>query len=396
MIIFFAFLFVLLSLTVMSVLFPKKQIIFLIAACVVCWLMCGLKSVNVGTDSIRYFANYQKASSMTLSAAMKIGDKEYGFYFINWLFASSKVPYLVFQLFAYLIIWANVFFCVLLLSNNKGTSFFIIVCLLISFFMTGLRQSIAISIIAVSFALLQLASKKKIYVYFISIPLMIISFLFHMTALYVSILIIACHFLFLDTKLELLIYIPIYLVFIATADSMYALVVDVIKTEYNPSDFKGFPSTSIMFFIFTIICYLILYKRDKARYIANKYFGKIINKILKENETIDDVELNYSISSKNKMQCDYQRVNNLLLLLCGVASVAMIFSSVNSNFMRFGYYFEIFVALALSNAIGTIKTRKVRVVGSISFSMILLAYFVIMTLKSPFANDTLMYSFWSN
>lgn len=393
MLLFFAFVALLFGLSCLSLFFKKKALLFLAIGCGLCWLFCGIKSITVGTDSSAYFTFYQRIDNASFSYMLSIAKKDYGFYSLMWICSKLGMNYLIFQLFIYLIIWSNVFFFIYLLSKNKCTALYLVFCLSIAFFMTGLRQAFAISLILVSYALLQHASRTKLYLYFISLPLMIVSGAFHFSGFVVAGALILLYFVARGLKIGLLIFSSIYVFALISIESFYSLGTGLFNTNYIPHDFSTIPSTSVMFFAIIFFMYFMFYKRDLIVSLYNKYAPKFIKNFYDKSEPMEHEE-HIAKLSKNELYFDYVKSNDLLVWASCAGAITMAFCVANSNFMRFGYYFEPFLALCFANCLGTIKNKKMYITLSVLAFVVFTAYFAISTLRSPNVNDILRYEIW--
>lgn len=137
--------------------------IFVIIAVIGLILIFGLRNISVGTDTIQYYNRYNMARH---SSGLNIQQDEYGFNYINYLFNQMECSWQIylFTINAIMLIILGMF--IYKYSPYPLYSVIIFVCIgLFNMYMSGLRQSLAISLCIMSLCIIQ--SKLKFVIRFV-------------------------------------------------------------------------------------------------------------------------------------------------------------------------------------------------------------------------------------
>lgn len=166
----------------------KNRKLYLIISVSLLFLLMGSRSYNIGIDTYSYCVNYLKTPLISWSEIfnkeLSLGNKNYGFFifnkFLSMIFPKSYTFYLMsisgiisFTLYKFIFKFSKNYLMSLIILFSLGFIFF---------FMSGIKQSLAISFILLSF--IQLKERKIINF----ILMVILAASFHNTALVVLVL----------------------------------------------------------------------------------------------------------------------------------------------------------------------------------------------------------------
>lgn len=148
--------------------------IFLIA------VITGLRSENVGHDTANYIFIYENVKSLAFTNVFTTPPYnvlEPGYLLLSWLCGNIGLSPYIFILITSLFCIVSIGIWIWQNSKTPMFSLLIFFCMFYTFFLTGLRQSIALSIVLLSYKAIN-KSRWKMFIAFI-----ILGFLFHRTAL---------------------------------------------------------------------------------------------------------------------------------------------------------------------------------------------------------------------
>lgn len=163
----------------------KNRKLYLAISIFLLFLLMGLRSYNIGTDTYSYCMNYFEISTIPwheiFSKELSLGNKNYGFFILNKLiFMILPESYVFYLMSVSGIVSFSIYKFILKFSKNYLMSLVILFSLgFIFFFMSGIKQTLAISFVLLSYIKL----KEKNYLKFILMVLLAASF--HNTALIV-------------------------------------------------------------------------------------------------------------------------------------------------------------------------------------------------------------------
>lgn len=265
------------------------------------FLLC-LRDVSVGTDLLSYLPFFHNISSVRLSEAITDYTFEIGYTLFNWILnrimPSDRL----------LVFWCAlipIFAVCYLYTNESGYALVAISVFLISplfsFFFSGLRQSIAIAIIALSF--FQIKGKHPIrFIGFVAFAC-----LFHKSAM-IFLFAYPIYWIRMDARiLPVLLVTELILVFANSIIFRFAMqfMPVVYQLRYSEIESTGAYTALILYTVFLLYCFLM---------------------------TTDDVD------------SDFNGMRNFLV----IAILIQCFAPIHNIAMRFGYYFILFVPVVMS------------------------------------------------
>lgn len=331
--------------------FDSKKITFLCGT--ILFFFMGFKGSYIGNDTRNYIYFFERLGTYTewYNSLLRF---EIGFQIYN------RFIYLYFQKYQYLFIFTALvcMFCISKVirknSVNVGYSFFLFVGLrFYYFFLSGLRQAIAISIVFLSFNSL----KDKKYIKFLF--LIFLASTFHITAIISLLALPLTKYKFTKRKLILifLFIIIMYLFF----NNIIFIILKILPTYYShyvtTIAFKSGNLGNYINFIIKLIFIIIIY-------IFNYY---------KNNE---------------------KKIKNLYIYFMIIATGISLFATKASILDRLEQYFWIFSILVIPDIINSCKVKRNRIILGVSITIFVLIYNLSLLYLRPEWNLIIPYYFF--
>lgn len=329
------------------------------------FLLMGLKGASVGNDTNNYilFFNRMKEVSTLLdpNSRFEIGYQLYSK--IIGLFCGYQALFII----TALICIACVLYGIIKSSKNWQYSLFLFVGLrFYYFFLSGLRQSIAVSIIIVAYTFLK-QKKTKTY-----ILLVLLASTFHFSAL------------------------------------IFLLAVPLSKMNFTYKNvFKILVITLIIYIFFMPILTMLL------NYMPNYYSGYLVTEAASANNLANYIEMLIPIfvlifiwftgcfkeSNSNNVQGErenIEKVNNIdLQLFFLLISSALSFIATKASILdRMVQYYWIFSIITITNAIFSITDSKKRAIWFLIISFIVILYNITILILRPEWTQIIPYQFF--
>lgn len=315
-------------------------------------LFTGLRAATVGNDTPTYLSLFKSVSIFDASNFLK--RYEIGFiYFIKVLSKISTNPQILLFVSG-VVIWLCVVYFFNRNSDNPLMSFFILLGYgFVAFFMSGIRESIAIAICLIAF---EFVKNKKLLLF---VSFTILASLFHTSALI------------------FLIAYPVYWIRFTRKTRVLLLLI------------SGIASVSLD----KIISFAIGFFPRYAMYLNTKYNNGDIRLASVINMAI--VLIIYYIGTYYYRRFEMDENNNGILNLTYIGALILLVSF-NFNLLdRIGNYFTIFISVVIPNIICNRYNRNRRIIAAIAMICFLL-YFVTIQLFRPEWNTIRPYGFfWS-
>ncbi|MBQ7352542.1 MAG: EpsG family protein [Clostridia bacterium] len=160
--------------------FKKGQKFIFIVMVLLLGFIAGARSLDVGHDTLTYYGIFKDISKYefgTLFAPNKYSEMEQGYVWFCWLFSRISNNFSHFLLITSLFEYSAVGYWVWKNSKRPFLSLTIFTCMFYTFFLTGIRQSIALAILLLAY---ENVKKKQLIRFAIKV---LIAFMFHQTAL---------------------------------------------------------------------------------------------------------------------------------------------------------------------------------------------------------------------
>lgn len=360
----------------------KKTLNFLFSciACSALFVICAFKGLNVGTDTAAYIKMYELFGGQSVLHSVKTGH-EVLFVVCGKLFYSAGIPYIGFQIFCYILMIGPFFYLMGIRSQNFTLSIVYFCGLLLVFYLSGIRQSIALSFFALAYDLSFNSRMKRWLKWASVIGLTLIAALFHKTAIIGLVLFATRAFQF--KKEYIFFLVPLLLLSFFSSGSIYQILYYTYnKTSYMPGTYGG----GGMFFVYCAL--FILY----ALFSNNSALRSFLtNKTAKWDEGGLRFLGKFFVFQNNELP-------NKLIISSGNWSLFFMaffqsFCRVNLQFPRFGFYFIIAGILFWPEMLSTLKGRTFRSIVCTLFVLALTAFFFI-SYAIPGALNITPYSFY--
>ncbi len=350
-----------------------RVIISAAISCGLLWLLFSFKGINTGADTESYFTLYGAISndSLLLTEALKNPvHYEVGFLFYMSLIAHTGVPYFIFQAFTYLIISSCLFYTVFKLSKNPSFSIFIFFTFTFyNFFISGLRQSLAISLCLLALAI-AISRKRDFLSYLLYFLIVAIACSMHNSAILFAPIIFLINFKMNERRFLILIFITV--IFYIFGYQIYNIAMaiasqtNLVYAEGYVAYSGGMGKTPILMLIFTAFAFLLLY----PNYATDNLGVKIRDKIrLRDDALCTD------------RKAETNRYTGVLILMMFIGCWLEFFNRFSSGIGRASMYFTIALIILLPNALESFSNKITRYIFlgifSVGFIAFLLYYSVL-------------------
>jgi len=305
--------------------------IYIIVIAVLFTFFVGLRDFSVGHDIRGYINFFNLLGSYDFKTLITDTPRgrEKGFVVFSWVLYKI-MPDGHFYLFIIAgICFLSIGYWLYKNSRYPIQSYLVFTCVFLTFFLTGLRQAIAISILLLA---LEQIKQKRIFNF---ILLVCLAILFHRTAL-----IFFIAYLFFPSRISLTkvsiigVAIPVLYRF---RSAIFLWIAPIVKKEQYGILSQGEPFTfSLLLYTITLVCLVFNKKLIKKNPYATYY------------------------------------INSLL-----VACLFMPFAGVNANMMRLVIYFSIYLVLVIPELLSILEgeNKHVKIISYIAFSVLFFMFF---------------------
>lgn len=348
-------------------------------------LLSTLKPNSVGVDTAEYFKHYENSSSMDFSVAMqRLNSYEIGFRIMFITFAKIGLPFKVFQLVFYSIIYVLLGIVVLKESKYPILSFMIFALWSFMIFnFSGLRQGFADMISFFSlFLIFRKRNKiwKNILNLFISLALFGIAITFHTS----SIAFIAAFVLFGFKKIFPEYFRKITICLIAAVPIIFFLSQEIYpfffylakKNYYLPTDRSNTGGLFVLYYL--ILIFAFLFSKDnlistKINNISDKITYKLSKKTIVE-------------SSEKAAAKPISDFTSLLIAVFAIGVIIESFSSVSYTITRLSNPFLMTSIILIPNIIERNKSKSLRIVAEIAVVLVFALVFYLDNYRINYLN----------
>lgn len=324
-----------------------------IVSCGLLWLLFTFKGVGTGSDTNSYYTLYDFISKDTLFLNETLKNPihyEVGFLFLMSLIAHTHVPYIVFQAFVYLIICGCLFYTVLKLSKNPAFSILIFFTFTFyNFFISGLRQSLAISLCIFALAF-TISSKKDVFKYFLYFLIIGLACSIHNSAFLFLPVVFLRKVKIGQRGLVALMFVTI--LFYIFGYQLFNLIIslasltNLVYVEGYVAYAGGIGKTPILMLLLTIISFMFLC----PNVFSEKIFPSLCDRF-KLKSSFFQLKENYDPNA------DYQGV---LIVMMFFGCCLEFLNRFSSGIGRGSMYFTIAIIVLLPNAIERIANKRVK------------------------------------
>lgn len=347
---------------------PKTRNLFWILSYVMFVVISGFRGPTVGTDTQSYIDAYIETGSLTLSEVFQGSEVLYTFF--SHVFSSLGLSYTVFFFVIALFEYYVILVFVRKLSKNPLISLIMFMSMgYFWFFLTGIRQSIAICFLLLS--IIQLMDGH----YFRGLLLVGVASLFHITSL---VFLVSYVIWIVPLGIWYVIFLAAfcYLVYIY-ADTIVTLAVLYLWDEnrrYNSDEYGG--TSTLILLVLILICTMIFYWRA---------YGESIKLRIRQKSLF-----NISISRINRNEYDLFVDRFFIKLVC-FSIPFQVLAIFQANAFRIAMMFHICAMCLVPNTVANLKDKNLRFMGYFMVGVALLAQFFVFTV---YVNDIIPYKFF--
>ena len=335
----------------------------------------AFKSINVGLDTVTY--KYIFDNSLTES----LDNFDKGFLLFNRLFRLMHLPFAIFLLICYTLIYGAVA-AYAILKTNRPIPYLFLFCYFgfIGFSLSAFRQSLAIGIALIGMCLF---SKRRIWSIIFPIITTAIAFTFHKSS-FMFLIFVVLPFIKIN-KLAL-----IYSIFVVTLISflstpLYTFFYDtfVNKSTYSPNVSTTFFSLAIYIFLFVLA---LLLRFEHFENLNERLFSKV------DNSKFISFFRNNEVEEVGKEE--RENFNSLLFVEVGILILAV--GANNSVIARFINSANPIIMAAFMSNTKFLKTKTSKLFFDLSLIFFASLYFVFAVLiKNPLAVADYSFGFMS-
>lgn len=234
----------------------KSKHIYCVIMCLLFILLIGFRSSVIGTDTPGYVDAFISASPFSWSLLKEIlMNNEFGFYFFQSIVRLFTDSYTVFFLLVSFLFIIPLSVFIYRYSEMPNISYLIFMSMgYLNFSMAGLRQTMAMGLLIVSFLILQ---KKR---YFWSIIICLIASLFHITSL-----IFLLYLLFTKKRISLLhifLTILICIMCLIFGQVFLSRVLEIIWGETRNYSFEEFGGYSTLVLLTIVAIFALIFNKQ--------------------------------------------------------------------------------------------------------------------------------------
>ena len=304
----------------------------------------GLRSNVVGTDTSMYEILFNNGKLITLKEALTNSSVEPGYIIFEHISGLVFQNYQWFLIIIAIITIIPVTIVIYKYSEKPWMSYFLFITFgYFPFFMTGIRQSIAIGITFVAFIFVK---KKKLILFLVCIGL---ACTFHITAI---------------------VFLPIYW---------------LDRIELNQKSMIAVSVFIVMSFVFRQSLFQILNKYSRQSYSSLPEGGEKMYIFM-----LLSIILGFIYYKEFREQ----NVNNkVFLYMIIVSAVIWPIVSINPALFRLYYYYNIFIIIFVPNLIVSIKDRESKFILTVGFLLVGIYYLITQVITSQL-NYYPYYFFW--
>jgi hypothetical protein len=336
-------------------------------ASILLFLIFALKNNSVGID-IQSYATAYSANKVAAFTDYSQSLMDAGFITLLKIFAKANIPFQVFLGFIYFIICVCLFYSTLKLSPSPLLSFFIFTTFIyFNFFISGLRQSLAISLCLVALTILLTKGIDPLwtFLYFVIVSL---ATSFHKSAFVFFI----PYFLFyarLNEK-SLFFFVPLFLLTYLFGPQIYEAIFIATHNEYPPFSF-GPGKIGLLFFAIFLF---------GVSFSSNAAFGKKVNAFFDRFSKKKVVEAEQTPArtmtrDENKKEIIEEKKVSAYSLMVFIGAFFELTGRYNSGFYRTGLYFSIASIFLIPTILFTQRNKTFKYALTAIVAICFLAFF---------------------
>lgn len=321
----------------------RRQLLGALIPSLLLFLIMGCKGFLVGADTPSYIEFYENATQV--SWGYYHHHIEIGYYYVTEAFALLGLDYRIYQLFFYFVICFCLFYASYKLSRNTVMSLYIFASFLyMNFFISGLRQGLAISLCLLAFSLV-FKNKITIWRTLAYFGLVALAASFHESALIFVLPFFLLRFRLLPKGLFILVFFSI--AFYLFGSQIYELIYELTSNTYPPFT-AGVGKISMLFILMAVFAFFLTYPSTYR----DMFFGFFDRKVFKKGAVEEKGQYVMSETTHREL--------SVLILLVFFGAWLENTSRFNSGFGRISMYFSILVIFLVPNALENISNRRTK------------------------------------
>lgn len=334
--------------------------------------LMGFKDKSIGNDTASYIEFYNRLKNMTTIIDVNSRfEKGYQIYnkLIGYFFEDSQALFII---TAFICI-SCIIYGVIKSSKNWQYSLFIFVGLrFYYFFLSGLRQSIAVSIIFIAYVFLK---EKKIIIY---ILLIVLASTFHFSAF---IFILAWPLSKMKMNLKSMVKILTGIVFIYVFfEPILNIILNCLPAYYSHYLVtEAASANNLANFIGVVIPCIFLVFSYFVNYLKVAYYNR-----------------SGYISYENKEKSFYDSDSDIQLIFLIISAGLSLVATRVSILDRMVQYYWIFSIISIPNILFSISNRRKRTIWFMVITFFVIVYNITLLILRPEWNTIVPYSFFSN
>ncbi|MEK0174679.1 EpsG family protein [Tetragenococcus halophilus] len=325
--------------------------IYLFITFFVLYIMSAFRSINIGNDTRDYFLMYENFGRTDNILSMP-SDIEVGYRVLNkFLYSLNPSPVLLTSITS-LFVLGSIFFFIYKNSEIPWLSVMLFINLRTFYFtLSGIRQSIALAIILISYKYLKQGNFWKF------VSLVILASTFHTSSL-LFLIIYPMSRMRVKQKIIAL-YFGVSVVFFFILERILPLILNFIPKYQSYLSSSYFESVKLASILNFLVSFSIL------------LFGFFVLKYVKSKRKVNN-------------ELGILSVNSNLLLHIMLLSTAFNFIAINGSIIkRAGLYFSVFAIIYIPNLIKKIKDKNIKILIIYLILVLSLAYNLVILIYRP-------------
>ena len=316
-------------------------------------LFSSFKKIDVGVDTKHYLDFYTNTAPNLTSFNLLLKAKfDFMFSFLSFVFSSMHVPFRIFLLVVYSIIYIPIGLIISKYSISSilsfaiyfGWSFF-------AFNLSGLRQAISISLCLYSIILF--SSKKEWIIKIISIVIFLIGSLFHYSSIAFAVSFPLMSFNFNAKRRSYIFFILISLILFISSPAIYSFIFSFLNINHYIPELKTNVGALFFLYLLLFVFMYFLYLSHPVISFFDLNIGFFLDKHISLNKLIKANNIN------NKSGEIIKEENLLFVFFIGVIIYSM--SAVSNSFVRLAFPFLSTIIIILPNAINKFRTNSLKI-----------------------------------
>ena len=333
------------------------------------FLICSLRGTYVGIDTYGYKSIYEITAAIPWNNFDYVYF-EYGYILLMKLFILLGAPFNVFLMGVYAVVFIPIYFFLKRYSKNVVMSLLVYICFtFFTFNLTGIRNSMGLSICLLAFMFLE---KKNFKSLIITCALIFLAFGFHKSAIVFVMVIIAAYFPF-ELKTSW-IYVLCSVILIYQPALVFNFANDYMDRHVAKSGSLELGGAFIFYLVIEVMA-IFVYSNISER---SASFAAMQG---------DSIEV------KEKSEISRKSSEHTFMHVIYFAILSFLVVGNNNSLIRAAMYFQIFIVVLLPNTLEQLD-KKSRLILKTLLSIFLIVFYYLTVLKTNTYNIEPYMFFW--